>query len=339
MTSAHHNGHYDGAFQFLQALFADPQKVAAGYATRDSFGNALMELGADHPNLVVVDADLGKSTKSINFMQKYPDRFFRVGVAEQSMMNVAAGLAAAGKVPVATTFAVFATSRAFDQLRVSIAQPHLNVKIVASHSGMTVGEDGKSAQAIEDLALVCALPGFNVVVPADSVETAQATAVAVNTNGPFYIRTSRPATPFIYDPEHRFQLGKADQLREGKDATVIACGVMVKAALDAADLLAGQGVSVRVLNMSTLAPLDTEAILAAAEETGAIVTAEEHLAQGGLGSLVATVLAEQRPTPQEIVAVRDRYGQSGKPAELLKEYGLTAADIAAKVQQAIARKK
>lgn len=339
MTLAPGNGHFTGSFEFLKSIFADPQKVSAGFATRDAFGNALVELGAAYPNLVVVDADLGKSTKSINFLQKYPDRFFRVGVAEQSMMCVAAGLAACGKIPVATTFAVFATSRAYDQLRVAIAQPHLNVKIVASHSGLTVGEDGKSAQAIEDLALVCALPGFTVVVPADSVEAAQATAVAVATEGPFYIRTSRPATPFIYGPDYQFQLGVAHQLREGHDATIIACGVMVKAALEAAEAVAAQGISVRVLNMATLAPLDTEAILAAAAETGAIVTAEEHLAQGGLGSLVATVLAQHRPVPQELVAVRDRYGQSGKPAELLKEYGLTAGDIVTKVQQVIARKR
>ncbi len=327
-------------FDFLNAVFADEKKIAAGMATRDAFGYALVELGKSVPDLVVVDADLGKSTKSILFLAEYPDRFYRCGVAEQAMMSVAAGLAACGKIPVATTFAVFATSRAFDQLRVGIAQPHLNVKIVASHSGLTVGEDGKSAQAVEDLALVCALPGFNVVVPADSVEAAQATAVAVHTDGPFYVRTSRPVMPFIYNPnDYRFELGKAHQLRDGKDATIIACGVMVKTALDAADELKSKGVSVRVLNMATLAPLDGEAILAAAEETGAIVTAEEHLIQGGLGSLVATVVAQHRPTPQEFVAIENRYGQSGKPAELMKEYGLTAADIVAKVERVIARKK
>lgn len=332
------NNRFTGSFEFLKPVFADPQKLAAGLATREAFGQAMVELGSTNPNLVVIDADLGKSTMSLYFLQHYPERFFRVGVAEQSMICVAAGLSVNGKVPVATTFAVFASGRAFDQLRVAVAQPHLNVKVVGSHSGLTVGEDGKSAESIEDLALMCSLVGFNVIVPADAVQTAQATAVAVATEGPFYIRTSRAVMPLVYGPDYQFVHGKADQLRQGGDATVIACGVMVKAALDAAELLAAKGTHVRVLNMASLAPLDEEAVRAAADETGAIVTAEEHLEHGGLGSLVANVLVQYRPIPQEFVAIKGRYGQSGKPAELLKEYGLTAEDIVAKVEHAIHRK-
>ena len=330
---------FNGSFEFLNKLFADPAKVQAGLATREAFGQALVELGKQHENLVAVDADLGKSTMSLYYLKAYPERFFRVGVAEASMISTAAGLAAAGKIPVATTFAVFAAGRAFDQLRQSVALQHANVKVVASHAGLTVGEDGKSAQALEDLALMCSLLGFNVVVPADSVEAAQATAVAVATDGPFYIRTGRPAVPFVYDPSHKFVLGKAFQHRDGADVTLIACGIMVKAAIDAGEALAKEGIQARVLNMATLAPLDEAAILAAANDTGAIVTAEEHFEHGGLGSLVSRVLVQNTPVPQEFVAVKGRYGQSGKPAELLKEYGLTADDIVAAAKKAVARKR
>ncbi len=333
------SGRFSGSFDFLDAILADPAKVTAGVATREAFGRALVECGKVYPNLVAVDADLGKSTMSLYYLQAYPDRFFRVGVAEASMISTASGLAASGKIPVATTFAVFAAGRAFDQLRQSVAIPHANVKVVASHAGLTVGEDGKSAQALEDLALICSLIGFNVVVPADAVEAAQATAVAVATQGPFYVRTGRAALPFLYDASHQFTLGKADQLRDGADVTIIACGIMVKAAVDAAEALAKDGIQARVLNMATLAPLDEAAILKAATDTGAIVTAEEHFEHGGLGSLVARVLVQNTPIPQEFVAVKGRYGQSGKPAELLKEYGLTAADVAGAAKKVIARKK
>lgn len=333
------NVQFSGSFDFLSAYLADEAKAKAGMSTREAFGQALVELGRQHPNLVCVDADLGKSTMSLYYLKAYPDRFFRVGVAEASMISTAAGLAACGKVPFATTFAVFAAGRAFDQLRMSVAQPHLNVKVVASHAGLTVGEDGKSAQALEDLALVCSLIGFNVVVPADAVETAQATAVAATTEGPFYIRTGRPNLPFVYDAGHRFTLGKADQLRDGSDVTIIACGIMVKAALDAAEALGREGIQARVLNMATLQPLDEAAILAAATDTGAIVTAEEHFEHGGLGSLVSRVLVQNTPVPQELVAVKGRYGQSGKPPELLKEYNLTAEDVAAAAKKAISRKR
>ncbi|MBI4496805.1 MAG: transketolase family protein [Chloroflexi bacterium] len=307
-------------------------------ATREAYGRALVEIARDHPDVVVVDADLGKSTFSTLFAQAYPERYYELGVAEQNMMSVAAGLATCGKIPFATTFAVFATGRAFDQVRVGIAQPKLNVKIVASHAGLTVGEDGKSAQAVEDLALMCALPGFTVVVPADAQETALAVAAAVATPGPFYIRTSRPPIPLVTEPGYCFTVGKAATLREGDDATIIANGVMVQAALVAADLLADQGVECRVLNMATLKPLDRKAIIRAAVQTGAVVTAEEHLQHGGLSSLVAQVLSVHRPTPLGIVAIQDRYGQSGKPAELLRLYGLTAADIVRKVRRVLRQK-
>lgn len=326
------------AFTFLNGLLTEPQQRAAGMPTREAYGRALLELARDRPEIVVIDADLGKSTFSVLFGQAYPDRYFELGVAEQNMMSVAAGLAKAGKIPFATTFAVFASGRAFDQIRVGIAQPKLNVKLVASHAGLTVGEDGKSAQAVEDLAIMCSLPGFTVVVPADAQDTALAVAAAVNTDGPFYIRTSRSATPIVTEPGFPFVIGKASRLREGGDATIIANGVMVRAALDAAEMLAAQGVACRVLNMATLKPIDKKAIVQAAVQTGAVVTAEEHLQHGGLGSQVAQVLSKHYPTPLGMVAVQDRYGQSGKPAELMQLYGLTAADIVRKVQVTLRQK-
>lgn len=322
----------------LQRLLADPEKVAAGMSTREAFGIALLELGGCDENIVVVDADLGKSTNAIHFGRKYPERFVECGAAEQNMMGIAAGLASCGKIPFANTFAVFATSRAFDQLRVSIAQPKANVKIVASHAGLTVGEDGKSAQALEDISLTCSLPGFTVMVPSDSVETIQAVEAAYRLQGPVYIRCGRAVVPFIYGADYKFQPGMAHQLKDGSDATIIACGVMVKAALDAADILAGNGISCRVLNMATIKPLDTEAVIKAARDTGAIVTAEEHFEHGGLGGAVAQTLVRHCPVPMEFVAVKDVYGQSGKPTELMKEYGLTAEDIVSAVRSTVSRK-
>lgn len=323
----------------IRDLLSDPARVTAGMATREAFGLALLELGGFDEDVVVVDADLGKSTFAVLFGQKYPERFIECGAAEANMMGISAGLASCGKIPFASTFAVFATSRAFDQLRVSIAQPKANVKVVASHAGLTVGEDGKSAQAIEDLALTCALPGFTVIVPADAIETVQAVEAAYRIEGPVYIRCGRAPVPFIHNAEYRFEPGEAHTLREGLDATIIACGVMVKPALDAAETLAAEGVSCRVLNMATLKPLDEAAVIKAATETGAVVTAEEHLEHGGLGSLVSQTIVRNHPAPMEFVAVKDVYGQSGKPAELMKAYGLTADDIARAVRSVIARKR
>jgi transketolase len=306
-------------------------------ATREALAPTLARLVREGLDIVVVDADLGSSTTARQFGREFPERFVTVGVAEQNMVNVAAGLAAAGKTVFISTFAVFAPGRCFDQLRLGIAQPGLNVKLVSSHAGIITGEDGASAQAIDDLSLMLSLPGFRVVVPADVVEAEQAIEVAARTYGPFYIRTVRPKIPLIYDESYRFALGKAHLLRPGKDVTLMATGVMVKAALDAAELLAGEGVDCRVLNMASLKPLDEEAVLAAARETGAIVTAEDHLVHGGLGSLVAQTVVRQHPVPMAFVGMQDQYATSGRWDQLLKHYGLTPEKIAEAARAVLAR--
>jgi transketolase len=305
---------------------------------REAYGKTLVELGRRNRDIVVLDADLSKSTMTYMFAQEFPERFFDCGVAEQNMMGIAAGLAASGKTPFVSTFAVFATGRCFDQLRVSIAQPHLNVKIVATHGGIIVGEDGASHHGIEDLSLACSLPGLTVIVPADAIEAARAIEVAAETPGPFYIRLTRPRTPVVHSEDYRFVLGKAVTMREGEDATILAIGIMVAAALEAAEALEGEGIRCRVLNMSTLKPIDSEAIVRAAKETGALVTAEEHLQQGGLGSNVAQVVAEHYPVPMSFIAIKDTYTKSGKPEELLKLRGLTANDIKGAVRSVVRRK-
>jgi len=253
-------------------------------------------------------------------------------------VGIAAGLAASGKLPFVSTFAVFAPGRCFDQIRMSVAQPRLNVKLVATHSGITVGEDGTSHHSIEDLSLICSLPGFTVIVPADANETAQAVKAAAATYGPFYIRLCRPKTPLVYTEDYCFTLGKAVTMRQGADATVVAIGTRVVVALEAAENLKREGIDCRVLNMPTLKPIDEAAIIKAATETRAIVTAEEHLEHGGLGSRVAQVLAKHHPVPMELVSLKDTYAKSGKPAELLQRYGLTAKDIKQAVMSAIKRK-
>jgi len=306
-------------------------------ATREALGPTLLEL-ADELPIVVVDADLGISTSARQFREIYPERFFSVGVAEQNMIGISAGLAAAGKIAFCSTFGVFMPGRCFDQIRVSVAQTGLNVKMVASHAGISVGEDGISAHAIEDLSLICSLAGVNVIVPADYVEAKQAVEVAARTNGPFYIRTGRPKIPIIYDDSYRFQLGKAHQLRAGNDVTVIAVGIMVKPALDAAAMLEQEGIDCRVLNMATLRPLDEDAIVSAARETGAIVTAEEHQIRTGVAAMVAQVVGSKRPVPMGAVGMRDRYAESGRWDELLEKYGLTADAIVQEVKGVLARK-
>jgi len=305
---------------------------------RETYGKTLVELGRENRDIVVLDADLSRSTMTMLFAREFPERFFDCGIAEQNMVGIAAGLAASGKIPFASTFAVFAAGRCFDQIRMSIAQPGLNVKLVASHSGISVGEDGTSHQSIEDLALIGSLPGFTVIVPADAIETAQAVKAAAAHFGPFYIRLCRPKLPLVYNEDYHFALGKAVTLRQGRDATIIAIGLMVKVALEAAGNLEGEGIDCRVLNMPTLKPIDEAAIIQAATETGAIVTAEEHLEHGGLGSAVAQVVARHQPVPMEFVAIKDTYAKSGKPAELFKRYGLTAKDIERSVKSAIERK-
>lgn len=307
-------------------------------STREAYGKALVELGRQNPDIVVLDADLSKSTMTHLFAREFPRRFFDCGIAEQNMIGIAAGLAASGKTVFASTFAVFATGRCFDQIRMSVAQPGLNVKIVATHGGITVGEDGTSHHAIEDLALICSLPGFTVVVPADATEANQAVTVASQTYGPFYIRLSRPKTPLVYASDYRFILGKAATVREGKDITIIATGIMVASAMGVAQNLASDGIDCRVLSMPTIKPLDRDAIVKAAIETGAIITAEEHLQGGGLGSAVAQIVAEQRPVPMSFIAINDTFAKSGKPEELLRKYHLTAADIESAARSLILRK-
>jgi transketolase len=313
--------------------------MAEEVSPRETYGRTLLELGGENPDIVVLDADLSHSTMTGYFAQKFPERYFNCGIAEQNMVGIAGGLAASGKIPFASTFAIFAMGRCFDQLRLSVAQPKLNVKLVVTHGGISVGEDGFSQQAVEDLALICSLPGFTVIVPADAIETAQAVRAAAANVGPFYIRLCRPKLPLVYDQNYRFKLGKAVTMREGGDATVIALGLMVKIALDAAESLKGEGIDCRVLNMPTLKPIDEAAIIKAAAETGAIVTAEEHLEHGGLGGAVARVVTMHKPVPMEFVAIKDTYAQSGKPAELFARYGLTAKDIERGVKSALKRKR
>ena len=311
-----------------------PQQVSM----REAYGKTLVELGKENQALVVLDADLSRSTMTRFFAHEFPGRFFDCGIAEQNMVGIAAGLAASGKLPFASTFAVFAPGRCFDQIRMSIAQPGLNVKLVTTHGGISVGEDGTSHHSIEDLSLICSLPGFTVIVPADAIETVQAVRVAAASYGPFYIRLCRPKTPLVYNQDYCFNLGKAVIMNQGTDATIIAIGTMVSAALEAANNLKPEGIDCRVLNMPTLKPIDEAAIIKAASETGAIVTAEEHLEHGGLGSAVARVVSRYQPVPMEFVAIKDTYAKSGKPAELLQRYGLTAKHIEQAVHSVIKRK-
>lgn len=307
-------------------------------ATREAYGKALVKLGEQNENVVVLDADLSKSTKTADFAKVYPKRFINVGIAEQNLMGTAAGLATAGKIPFASTFAVFATGRAFEIIRNAIAYPKLNVKICASHAGLTVGEDGASHQAIADISLMRSIPNMVVIVPADGPETEQAVFAAAQFDGPVYIRTGRSGVPVIHDEKYQFQIGKASTVRQGQDATIIACGIMVAEALTAAEELAKENINVRVVNMATIKPLDKDVVIMAAQETGAVVTVEEHNIIGGLGSAVAEVLVENIPVPMERIGVQDTFGESGKPNELLEKYGLTAKEIALAVRKAVARK-
>ena len=307
-------------------------------STRETYGKTLAELGKQNEDIVVLDADLSPSTMTNLFAREFPEHFFNCGLQEQNMIAIAAGLAASGKTVFASTFAVFVVCRCFDQLRLCVSQPNLNVKIVATHGGITVGEDGTSHQAIEDLALCCALPSFTVVVPADAIEAAEVVKAAASSYGPFYIRLSRPKTPIVYPKSYHFTLDKAVTMRQGTDATIIAAGIMVAKALEAADILAKQDIDCRVINMHTLKPLDEATIVEAASETGAIVVAEEHLAQGGLGSRVAQTVTRRKPVPMEFVNLGDRYASSGRAEELLQRYGLTAGDIEESVKSVVKKK-
>lgn len=309
-------------------------------ATREAYPVALTQLVEEGVDVVALDADLSASTMGYQFGDKYPDRWHSVGIAEANMVGIAAGYAATGKTAFIASFASFLPGRCFDQLRTSVAQPTggLNVKCVASHGGVTVGEDGASAQALEDLTLMTSLIPFDVIVPADFESAKQAIVAVGKTGRPSYVRTGRPKIPAIYDGGYRFEIGRANVLRAGTDVSLIACGIMVGKALEAANLLANEGVSARVIDMATIKPIDREAVLSAARETGAIVTAEEHQTHGGLGTAVARVLAEELPTPMAFVGV-DRYGTSGKWDELLDYFGLNAAALAAAAKQVVARKR
>ena len=312
--------------------------MSAKESTRVEYGKTLAQLGAENPQIVVLDADLSGSTQTHHFAKVFKDRFFNVGIAEQDLMGTAAGLALGGKIPFASTFAMFATGRAWEQIRQTIAYGSLNVKIVASHGGVTVGEDGGSHQAVEDLALMRILPNMVVLVPADGAETRAMTRWAAGYQGPVYMRTGRMAVPLIYDDGYVFELGRGSLLREGQDVTLMGIGIMVQACLDAADLLAQAGIAARVVNMGCLKPLDWELVVDSARQTGALVTAEEHMVTGGLGSAVSEILAEHCPTPLQRIGLKDTFGMSGKPADLLKHYGLTAENIKQAAVQVMARK-
>lgn len=306
-----------------------------GQSTRFAFGEELAALGEAFPTLVVVDGDVGNSTRTEVFGKKYPERFFNAGIAESNMVSMAAGFALSGHISVASSFAAFLTCNAYDQIRMGVGFPHANVKLVGSHCGISIGEDGPSQMGIEDLALMSSIPQMVVLAPADGPSTRALTRKMLEYVGPVYMRTGRPDVPVIYkDGAAALEIGKANRVREGKDATIIACGLMVALALEAAAELAKKGVECRVLDMHTVKPLDRAAVVAAARETGAIVTAEEHLLDGGLGSAVARVVGEEAPCRMAFVGVRDTYAESGKPEELLAKYGLTAAEVVAAVERA-----
>ena len=308
-------------------------------ATRDAYGAALVELAEKRGDFIVLDADLAAATKTGTFKKAHPERFYNCGIAEQNMMSVAAGFASTGKLVFASSFAMFAAGRAFEQVRNSIGYPHLNVKIGATHAGILVGEDGATHQCCEDIALMRTIPGMTIINPADAVEARQAVFAAAEIDGPVYMRFGRLAVPVIFDDSYKFEIGKGVELKSGTDVTVIATGLMVKEAMEAYDLLAAEGISARIINMATIKPIDRDIIEKAARETGAIVTAEEHSVIGGLGSAVAEVVTETCPVPVVKVGVEDKFGMSGPANELLDIFGLRAKDIAEKAKQAIAAKK
>ncbi len=313
-------------------------ELKMGMATREAFGHALVELGRENKDVVVIDADLSKSTYTHLFAKEFPGRFFSCGIAETNMVGIAAGLASAGKIPFAASFSSFIVNKGFEQLRVVAAYPDVNVKIVGTHCGISIGEDGPSQMAIEDLSLACSLPGFTVLSPADEVSMKALVRAAAAHSGPVYIRAGRPKVPVIYQPGHTFTIGKAEELVEGTDVAIIATGLLVAEAIRAAEHLASEGVSARVIDMHTIKPLDVDAIRRAAE-TGAIVVAEEHLVGAGLGVRVAQVAAMTRPCPMEFVGIENVYAESATPEQLLDKYGLLSRDVIAAVHRVLKRKK
>ena len=309
-----------------------------GKATREAYGNALARIGKENTNIIVLDADLSKSTKTDTFKNVCPERFFNVGIAEQNLISVGAGLAAAGKIPFVSSFAMFATGRAFEQIRNTVCYPKLNVKVCATHAGITVGEDGATHQSLEDISCMRTLPNMTVVVPADERETEAVVEWAASYEGPVYVRLGRAGVDDVTAEGYTFVPGKSTTLVEGSDVTIIGCGALVGPAVEAAKTLAESNVSVRVINMASIKPIDADAIVKAATETGAIVTAEEHNIIGGLGSAVSEVVVANKPVPMEFVGVQDTFGESGTPKELMAKYGLTAKDIVEAVKRVITRK-
>lgn len=314
-------------------------ELKPGPATREAFGRALVELGRENKDIVVCDADLSKSTMTVYFQKEFPERFFSYGIAEANMVAQAAGLAYAGKIPFAASFSTFVMNKGFEQLRVCVAYPGLNVKIVGTHSGISIGEDGPSQMSVEETSLACSLPGFVVLAPADEASTKALVRAAVAHVGPVFIRTGRPKAPIIYNGDQKFEIGKAVEVVEGSDVTIIANGLLVAEAIRASEALESESISARVLDLHTVKPLDRDALRRAAVETGAIVTAEEHLVDSGMGVRVAQAVAAMEPCPMEFVGIRDTYAESGKPDELLDKYGLVARDIAAAARKVLARKR
>lgn len=306
-----------------------------GKATRESYGEALIQIGHENENIVVLDADLSKSTKTNGFKTEFPDRFFNAGIAEQNLIGMAAGMSNIGLIPFASTFAVFATGRAFEIIRNSICYPKANVKIAATHAGITVGEDGGSHQSIEDIALMCSLPNMTVIVPADHREAMEATKAAAMMEGPVYLRFGRCNTEDIFDDSYKFEIGKGTEIKKGDDAAIIATGMMVQKAIEAAKYLESEGIHVRVINISTIKPIDKEIIIKAAKETKGIVTAEEHSIIGGLGSMVSSVVCDKYPCKVKMIGIEDKFGESGTPDELMEKFKLTSDSISESIKEII----
>jgi transketolase len=313
-------------------------ELKMGIATREAYGVALVELGKKNPNVVALDADLMKSTYSAKFGKEFPDRFWTVGIAEANMVGIACGLASCGKIPFASSFAVFLVDKGYDQLRVGAAYPHENAKFVGSHSGISIGEDGPSQMSVEDIALACALPGFVVLCPADEWSTRKLVHRMAEHVGPCFMRTGRPKAAIVYGDNDTFEIGRAKVHGNGRDVAIIACGNELRYSLEAQAQLEGEGIHARVIDMHTLKPIDEDAINAAARECGAIVTAEEHLLDGGLGSRVASVLAKNKPVPMEFVGINNTYAESGTPDELMEKYGLTTPYIVKAAKNVLKRK-
>jgi|SRR5665213_2139244 len=317
--------------------------LTPGAATREAFGKALVELGRTNPDVVALDADLSKSTYTAGFAKEFPDRFIECGIAEANMIAIASGMASAGKIPFAASFSVFALNKGFEQMRVTAAYPHVNLKVVGTHSGISIGEDGPSQMSVEDLSLACSLPGFTVISPADETAMMALVKLAAEHFGPVFIRAGRPKVARIYDASgeagQQFKIGQSIELLEGSDVTLIATGLMVAESIRAAETLEAEGISARVIDFHTVKPLDREAIARAARETGAMVVSEEHLADGGLGVRVAQVVAETHPVPMEFVGIQNTYAESGTPEQLLDKYGLLARDVAAAARRVVQRKR